>query len=98
MANALNDAQIVEALAALSGWERAEDKLTKTYEFDAYLAGVAFAAAVGTVCEGLDHHPDLFIGWRKVTVSFTTHDAGSKITQKDVDAAQAVEALGYPKG
>jgi pterin-4a-carbinolamine dehydratase len=30
-------------------------------------------------------------------VSFTTHDAGSKITQKDVDIAKAINALGYPR-
>jgi 4a-hydroxytetrahydrobiopterin dehydratase len=97
MAEALSDAQVQDVLGSLSGWERDGDSLTKTYKFDAYLAGVAFAAAVGTVCEGMDHHPDLFIGWRKVSVTFTTHDAGSKITQKDVDAAKACEALGYPK-
>lgn len=98
MTDALNDTEIQEALTLLNGWERDGDSLTKTYQFDAYLAGVAFAAAVGTVCEGMDHHPDLFIGWRKVTVTFTTHDAGSKITRKDVNAAAACEALGYPKG
>ena len=98
MADALNNAQINNALKSLPGWESADDAITKTYKFEAYLAGIAFAAAVGTISEGLNHHPDLFIGWRKVSVTFTTHDAGSQITQKDLDAAAAVEALGYPKG
>lgn len=95
---ALSDTDITEALADLSGWSREGDTLNKTYSFTSYLAGVAFASAVGVVCEGLDHHPDLDIRWRKVTIRFSTHDAGNKITQKDVDAAAAVEALGYPKG
>lgn len=95
---ALSDTDITQALAGLSGWSREGDALTKTYSFASYLAGVAFASAVGVVSEGMDHHPDLDIRWRKVTVRFSTHDAGNKITQKDVDAAAAIEALGYPKG
>jgi 4a-hydroxytetrahydrobiopterin dehydratase len=93
----LSDAEITEGLASLPGWERDGDTIAKTYEFSSYLAGVAFAAAVGTVAEGQDHHPEMRISWRKVMVQFNTHDAGGKVTAKDVRAAQAVEALGYPK-
>jgi 4a-hydroxytetrahydrobiopterin dehydratase len=94
--NALSSEAVQSALSGLSGWKHDDDMITKTYEFDSYLAGAAFAAAVATIAEGRDHHPDMLVTWRKVKVSFTTHDAGSKVTQKDVDAAQAVEALGYP--
>jgi 4a-hydroxytetrahydrobiopterin dehydratase len=97
MADALTAQQVTDALNNLPGWEQDGDSITKTYALDSYMAGLAFATAVGTVAEAHNHHPDLFIGWRKVTVTFTTHDAGSKITQKDVDAARAIEALGYPK-
>jgi len=94
----LTDAAIKEALTTLHGWERTGDIILKTYAFPSYLAGIAFASAVGTICEGMDHHPDaLTITWRKVMVSFMTHDAGSKITAKDIKAAQAIESLGYPK-
>lgn len=95
---ALSDAEINDYLAKLEDWSRDGDMLTKTYAFKSYMEGLAFASAVGVIAEGKDHHPDMMIGWRKVTVSFTTHDAGSKITQKDVDAAAAIEALGVPKG
>lgn len=98
MAKALSSEQIKQHLADLPGWEHVNDMLSKTYEFSSYLAGVAFASAVGTISEGMDHHPDMTILWRKVTVSYTTHDADSKVTEKDVKAAKAVEALGYPKG
>ncbi|MBL8131046.1 MAG: 4a-hydroxytetrahydrobiopterin dehydratase [Anaerolineae bacterium] len=93
----LTDEQIAESLETLPGWIRQGETLTRTFALPSYMAGLAFACAVGTVCEGLDHHPDLFIGWKKVTVSFTTHDAGSRITAWDVKAARAVDALGYPK-
>ena len=82
MTDALNAAEIVEGLARLNDWERDGDKLTKTFQLDSYMAGLALATAIGTVCEGLDHHPDLLIGWRKVTVSLTTHDAGPQDQRK----------------
>ncbi|GIK28029.1 MAG: 4a-hydroxytetrahydrobiopterin dehydratase [Chloroflexota bacterium] len=93
----LTDVEIASALNDLPGWERDGDALTRTVTFDAYLAGAAFASAVGVLAEGLGHHPDLYIGYKKVTVRFNTHDAGGKITAKDVAAARAVNALGYPK-
>lgn len=93
----LNDAQITQALETLTGWERQGDVLVREFKFNHYMAGVAFAGAIGTIAEGFDHHPDMHIGYKKVVVSFTTHDAGNKISQKDVDAAQAINALNYPK-
>jgi 4a-hydroxytetrahydrobiopterin dehydratase len=94
---AMHDTEIDSALTGMSGWEREGDALVRTYKFETYLAGVAFASAAGVICEGLDHHPDMLIGWKKVTLRFTTHDAGNKISEKDITAAKAVDALGYPK-
>ncbi|MDX2138432.1 MAG: 4a-hydroxytetrahydrobiopterin dehydratase [Chloroflexota bacterium] len=93
----LTQEQIATRLPTLNGWTADNNVLSKTFQMETYLAGPAFAAAVGTVCEGLDHHPDIHIGWRRVTVSFTTHDSGNVLTEFDFKAAQAVDALGYPK-
>lgn len=93
----LTPEQIAERLPTLNGWSAENNVLSKTYAMETYLTGVAFAAAVGTVCEAIDHHPDIHIGWRKVTVSFTTHDAGNALTEFDFKAAAAVDALKYPK-
>lgn len=97
MATALSAAEISERLAALPGWVADGGVITKTYTLDSYLAGLALATAIGTVCEGLDHHPNLYVGYKKVLVSFTTHSAGNQLTTKDFDAAAAIERLGYPR-
>jgi 4a-hydroxytetrahydrobiopterin dehydratase len=94
---ALSDTEITSGLSKLTGWERDGDSITKTYKFETYPDGLAFASAAGIVSDGKDHHPDILIGWKKVTLTFTTHDAGSKISQHDLDTAAAVEALGFPK-
>lgn len=94
----LSNTQITEALKKLPNWQREGDTIKKTYKFGDYLDGLVFASAVGTIAEGLDHHPDILIKWRKVTVTYFTHSAGDKITQNDVEAALAIEALPYKPG
>ena len=96
MATALTEAAIETGLAELNDWERVGEALVKTFKFDNYLAGLAFATSVGVIAEGLNHHPDISIGWRRVSVSFTTHDAGNQLSAKDFAAAAAIDALGYP--
>lgn len=90
--------EIESALATLPNWFADGDiAISKTYNMPNYIAGVAFASAIAVLAEAHDHHPDMTIGYKKVTVRFSTHDAGNKITQKDVDIARAIEALGYPQ-
>jgi 4a-hydroxytetrahydrobiopterin dehydratase len=93
----LSPEAIDAALTGLPGWTRDNDMLSKTYTLPSYTAGLVFASAVGAISERLDHHPEMIIGYKRVTVRFYTHDSGNIITQADVDAAHAVEALGYPK-
>lgn len=96
MTTALTETEITKAMMNLRGWRRDEGRLIKTFPFESYLAGIAFASAVGVIAEGLNHHPELTIGWRKVSASFTTHDAGNQLTAKDFAAAAAIDALDYP--
>jgi 4a-hydroxytetrahydrobiopterin dehydratase len=93
----LTETQITEQLAQVPGWERNGGKITRVFKFDKYLDGTAFACAIGTIAEGINHHPDLMIGYKRVEVSFATHDANHSLTEKDFDAARAMNALGYPK-
>lgn len=73
-------------------WSRDGDEIVRTYEFDSYLEGVGFAAAVGGLAEEAFHHPDMRIGWREVEVRLTTHDAGG-ITRNDLDLAGRLDGL-----
>ncbi len=93
---ACTEEEIAARLSKLPGWTREGGAIAKTFQLDSYLAGLAFACAVGTIGEGLQHHPDLYVGWRTVRVSFTTHDVGSRLSHLDFDAADAIEALPYP--
>ncbi|WP_181686236.1 4a-hydroxytetrahydrobiopterin dehydratase [Halorhabdus salina] len=75
-----------------SGWERDGDEIVRSYEFDAYLDGIGFAAAAGGLAQEAFHHPEMTISWREVEVRLTTHDAGG-ITDADLDLARRLNDL-----
>jgi 4a-hydroxytetrahydrobiopterin dehydratase len=53
----LSDIAIQRELSRLPGWSRRGDVLTKTFQFPAFLAGIAFVQRVARDAEAMDHHP-----------------------------------------
>lgn len=95
---------IETALTSLPGWKREGVELVKTYRFSSYLKGIDFVNLLANSADSLDHHPDLYVGWRKVSVRLTTHSAGG-LTALDIQMAQnaerwskTVEASAAPEG
>lgn len=84
MAELLSDDEIANRLP--DGWERDGDEIVRTYAFDDYLDGVAFATQVGEVAEEEFHHPEIRIGYKEVEVRLTSHEEGG-ITEKDLRMA-----------
>jgi 4a-hydroxytetrahydrobiopterin dehydratase len=85
MSELLEDDEIESRLP--DGWALDGDEITQTYEFDDYLAGVAFASEVGEIAEEQFHHPEIRIRYKEVEVRFTDHEAGGVSTQ-DIDMAE----------
>jgi 4a-hydroxytetrahydrobiopterin dehydratase len=90
----LSDDQIRSALGDLPGWAHEDDALRKAFTFDDFRAALAFIVRVGFEAEGRDHHPNLTNVYNRVEIALTTHDAGNRVTQKDVDLASAIEQIG----
>ena len=88
----LSAEDIAIQLARLPEWRLHGATIVRELRFPTYLAGVDFAVAVARAAEAMNHHPDLFIGWRKVTITLSTHDAGG-LTELDFALATQVEAL-----
>lgn len=84
----LENAGVDEFLRGHPSWQLdpSGSTLTRTYGFGAYADGVAFTMAVALAAERRDHHPDMLLGYRRVTVSWSTHDAGG-ITLLDCELA-----------
>ncbi|MDZ4403707.1 4a-hydroxytetrahydrobiopterin dehydratase [Prosthecobacter sp.] len=88
----LNEAAVQQALIALPGWQVEGRELTKEFQFASYLAGIEFVRQVARLAEEMNHHPDLLVRWRKVSVRLTTHSAGG-LTKLDVELAGKIAAL-----
>lgn len=93
----LTAAEIAAVLPELPGWSEAGDALEKTYKFAGFRDAVAFIVRLGFECEALDHHPDLRNVYNRVTLRLNTHDAGGKITAKDVELARRAEKVAGAK-
>jgi 4a-hydroxytetrahydrobiopterin dehydratase len=90
MADTLSADDLRRQLAALPGWDPAGDAVRKTFEFPSFPEAVAFVNRVAEGAERADHHPDILISYRRVTLSWSTHSAGG-VTGKDIEGARMAD-------
>ena len=88
----LDDASISTWLAAHPAWQRDGDVLTRTYTLANFASAIGFVVKVGMLAEKMDHHPDMAITFRKVTLRYSTHDAGG-LTSLDLAGGEGADAL-----
>ena len=73
-------------------WPEVDDALEREFEFASFSEAIAFVDRLAELAEGENHHPDIDIRYRKVTVRWTTHSEGG-ITEKDREMAERTSAL-----
>lgn len=95
MAKSLTAAQITAARKNLPGWARDGDALTKTFTFGSFREAIAFMVRVGFEAEAMNHHPDWTNVYNRVAIRLNTHDAGDKITTRDVSLAKKIESIAW---
>jgi 4a-hydroxytetrahydrobiopterin dehydratase len=88
----LSEQQIAEHLETLTGWDRDGQAIKKQFTFASFPDAVAFVVRIAFDAEAADHHPDITINYRRVTLSFSTHSDGG-LTEKDFKGAGAVEKV-----
>jgi len=86
----LSNADIDAQLKTLDGWTRDGDAIRKQYTFKGFPEAVAFVNRLVPDAERADHHPDITINYRRVTLSWSTHDEGG-LTAKDIDGAKMAD-------
>lgn len=65
-----------------SDWPEVDGALEHTFELDSFHSAVAFVNRVAELAERENHHPDILLSYRKVTVRWVSHSAGG-ITDRD---------------
>jgi 4a-hydroxytetrahydrobiopterin dehydratase len=77
---------IVSAMETPAGWREEDGALEREFAFPSFADAIAFVTRVAELAEAENHHPDLAIRYRRVTVRWTTHSAGG-ITERDLELA-----------
>lgn len=78
-----------------NGWELSEDKkkISKVFQLPDFLPAIDFVRKVGEDAEQRDHHLDIKINIKKVTLELTTYEAGEQLTDKDFESAKAIDEI-----
>jgi len=91
----LDDAR--QKLQSLPGWALEGDTIKKQFTFAGFPEAVAFVVRLGFAAEAVDHHPDLLVNYRRVTVAYSTHSEGG-LTDKDFAGAREATSLATAMG
>ena len=91
----LSKAAIAGALETLPGWAFQRDALSKTFTFANFREALSFMVRAGFEAEAIDHHPEWTNVYNRVVIRLNTHDAGGKVTEKDITLARKIQALSW---
>ena len=85
-------AEIEQRMKSVNGWTREGDAIRKQYTFKDFPEAVGFVNRLMPEAEAADHHPDILINYKRVTLTYSTHSEGG-LTEKDFVGASAADRL-----
>ena len=86
----LSEEQLAAALAELPGWQEDGPRLRRVYEFDDFPAAARFVRRITDLAEAHNHHPEILLQMRLVTLTLWSHDKGV-VTERDLRLARAID-------
>ena len=93
----IDDSEALQRLKTLPGWGLEQASILRKFTFAGFADALAFAVRLGFDAEAADHHPDILINYKRVTLTYTTHSEGG-LTEKDfagaVKASELAAAMG----
>ncbi|RZQ63580.1 4a-hydroxytetrahydrobiopterin dehydratase [Amycolatopsis suaedae] len=96
MSELLSDQDVAAALEHLPSWTRDGDSIVRTAKLPSFPQAIAVVNRIAELAESVNHHPDIDIRWRTLTLRLSTHSEGG-LTGKDTALAaqidDAVDAL-----
>ena len=76
----------------MQGWSVRNEKLHKEFSFDSFNQAFGFMTRAAMEIEKMNHHPEWFNVYNRITIELTTHDAGG-ITRNDINLAKILNSL-----
>ena len=95
MSKPLSKTKIAAALAGLPGWKLQRNAVAKTFRFKSFREALSFMVRVGFEAEAMDHHPDWTNVYNRVAIRLSTHDAGGRVTAKDIGLARRIQGIAW---
>jgi 4a-hydroxytetrahydrobiopterin dehydratase len=86
----LSRAEAEQRLTSLNGWALDGNAIKKQYVCRDFPAAVQFVSRLVPGAETADHHPDILINYKRVTLIYSTHSEGG-LTEKDFDGARMAD-------
>ena len=74
-------------------WFEEDNALNIEFQFADFSEAFAFMTRVAMLAETANHHPEWFNVYRTVKIRLTSHDAGNRVTDKDIGLALQINEL-----
>lgn len=88
----LDELEVSHRLKTATGWTREGDAIRKQYTFANFPDAIAFVNRLAVEAEKADHHPDILVSYKRVTLTWSTHSEGG-LTAKDFEGAATADRL-----
>jgi 4a-hydroxytetrahydrobiopterin dehydratase len=88
----LTAAEIDHRMKSISGWTRDGDAIRKQYTFASFPDAISFVNRLAIEAEKADHHPDILISYKRVTLTWSTHSDGG-LSAKDFAGAASADRV-----
>ena len=88
----LSATEIEQRMKTLKGWTLEGDAIKKQFTLAGFPEAVAFVDRLAPKAEAADHHPDILINYKRVTLTYSTHSEGG-LTDKDFQGAATADTL-----
>jgi 4a-hydroxytetrahydrobiopterin dehydratase len=88
----LSQSEVEQQMTSVAGWTLDGDAIRKQFTFANFLEAIAFVNRLAPEAEAADHHPDILINYKRVTLTYSTHSDGG-LTAKDFAGAATADRL-----
>jgi 4a-hydroxytetrahydrobiopterin dehydratase len=90
----LSRGEVETRIRELKGWTLDGDAIRKQYTFGSFREAISFVVRLAFDAEEADHHPDILVNYKRVTLTWSTHSEGG-LTDKDFAGAKNADRIAW---
>ncbi|MBC8106105.1 MAG: 4a-hydroxytetrahydrobiopterin dehydratase [Anaerolineae bacterium] len=90
---ALDSKSVTAYLKQVPGWAIKKGELVRELKLANYFETMSKVVAIAMLAQSEDHHPDMNVGYNKLTIRYSTHSVGGLSGNDFICAAKVNELL-----